>query len=89
MARARRIHVRFTGDIAIISFVDARIDYDQDVRDQLYSLVEDRGCTKLLLDLSNVVHLTSAGASPLVGLHRRVTKARGQLILYCQNRVLI
>jgi anti-sigma B factor antagonist len=45
----------------------------------LYSLVEDLGCRRILLDLGNVQLLASAMLGKVIGLHKKLERVGGRL----------
>jgi anti-sigma B factor antagonist len=48
---------------------------------ELCSLVEHSGHTKMVLDCSNVAHMPSAALNRLMVLHKKVLAAKGRLVL--------
>lgn len=86
MSQGPRQHLRLEtiDEVTVVSFVDTRIVTDvdiQEVGDQLYSLVEDQGHNRLLLNFGNVQYLSSAALGKLIQLKRKVTAVRGDLKL--------
>ena len=53
----------------------------QEIGDELYSLVDQKNQTRLLLEFSEVQYMASYMLGKLVGLKRKVQKAGGQLKL--------
>jgi anti-sigma B factor antagonist len=83
-----RAHLRLEtiDDVTVVSFVDSKIVTDeaiQEVGEQLYSLVEDEGHTRLLLNFSNVQYLSSAALGKLINLKKKVGAVKGVLKLCC------
>lgn len=83
-----RPHLRLEAidDVTVVSFVDSKIVTDeaiQEVGEQLYSLVEDEGHTRLLLNFSNVQYLSSAALGKLINLKKKVGAIKGVLKLCC------
>lgn len=81
--RRRRIETEEVGDVTIVKFLDKRILDEQNIQligDQLFSLVDDEGKGKLLLDFSNVDYLSSAALGKLITLNKKLLN-RGQLKL--------
>ena len=88
MSQAPRRHLRLEtiDDVTVVSFVDTKIvteDNIQEVGDQLYSLVEDEGHKRLLLNFSNVQYLSSAALGKLINLKKKVAAVKGILKLCC------
>ena len=80
----RRIEVEDVGDVAVVKFLDKRILDEQNIQligEQLFSLVDDQGKRKILLDFSSVEYLSSAALGKLITLNKRVKGASGQLRL--------
>jgi anti-sigma B factor antagonist len=96
MSESARPHLRveIIEGVTVVHFVDRKL-YElgreapdepgvgnaREVGAQLYSLVEDGGYRKLLLDFSNVEYMATHVLGKLLGLKIRVQKARGRLIL--------
>ncbi len=88
MSQAPRRHLRLEtiDDITVVSFVDTKIVSEeniQEVGDQLYSLVEDEGHSRLLLNFGNIQYLSSAALGKLIQLKRKVGAVKGTLKLCC------
>ena len=86
MSQASRRHLRVEDidGVAVVSFVDTKIVTEeniQEVGDQLYSLVEDDGHKKILLNFGNVEFLSSAALGKLIALHKKLQAVGGRLIL--------
>jgi anti-sigma B factor antagonist len=78
--------------VAVVGFVDEAItspDEVQAVGDELFSLVDDQGYSRLLLNFSGVNLMSSAMLGKLMGLHKRVTAAKGHLVLCCIHPQLL
>lgn len=79
-----RLRLETIGDVTVVGFADAVIVDDlvlNEVRDQLYRLVDVEKRNKLLLNLGNVRKYSTQFLGNLLGLKRRVQKARGELKL--------
>lgn len=82
--RRRRLEVEDIGDVTFIRFTDSKILDEANVQligDQLFSLVDDHGRKKLLLDFSKVEYMTSAFLGKLVTLNKKVQQVGGRLAL--------
>jgi anti-sigma B factor antagonist len=82
--RRRRIETDHVGDVAVVKFIDKRILDEQNIQligEQMFSLVDDDGIKKILLNFSNVEYLSSAALGKLITMNKKVRAARGQLKL--------
>jgi len=82
--RGKRLTIEHVGDIVVVGFVDRRILDEANIAiiaDQLFSLVEDEQRRKLVLNFSNVEYMSSAALGKLITLHKKMTTARGKLVL--------
>ncbi len=78
----KRIRVEQTGNITIVTFLDAAL-LDEKLIDglgeELQSLVHDR--CKIILDFNDVTYLSSATLGKLISLHKKTRKVSGHLRL--------
>jgi anti-sigma B factor antagonist len=82
--RRRRLEVEQIGDVTVVNFVDKKILDEQNIQiigDQLFSLVDEEGHKKLLLNFGNVEYLSSAALGKLITLNKKLQGAGGRLIL--------
>lgn len=83
----RRISVEQVGGGATVArFNDKKILDESNIQligDQLFSLVDDDGRNKIVLDFTNVDYLSSAALGKLITLDKKVKAAQGQLRLCC------
>jgi anti-sigma B factor antagonist len=82
--RRRRLEVEDIGDVTVVNFTDKKILDEQNIQiigEQLFSLVDDLGRRKLLLNFSNVEYLSSAALGKFITLNKKVNAAGGRLIL--------
>ena len=82
--RRRRLEVEHIGDVTVVNFVDRKILDEQNIQvigEQLFSLVDEEGLRKLLLNFSNVEYLSSAALGKLITLNKKLQAAGGRLIL--------
>jgi anti-sigma B factor antagonist len=80
----RRLDIEESGDVTIAKFVDKKILDEGNIQiigNQLFSLVEDDGRTKIVLDFSNVEYLSSAALGKLITMDKKVKAAKGKLRL--------
>ena len=72
------------GDITVATFVDKKILDEGNIQiigNQLFSLVEEDGREKIVLDFSNVEYLSSAALGKLITMDKKVKSAKGKLRL--------
>jgi anti-anti-sigma factor len=90
MTQATRQHlqVEVVAGVAVVHFVDREIvesfgecNDAREVGEQLYSLVDDGGYRKLLLNFRDVEFLSTSLLGRLIGLKRKVERVKGRLIL--------
>jgi anti-sigma B factor antagonist len=82
--RRRRLEVENIGDITVVNFLDKKILDEQNIQiigEQLFSLVDNEGCRKVLLNFSNVEYLSSAALGKLITLNKKLQQAGGRLVL--------
>jgi anti-sigma B factor antagonist len=82
--RRRRLEAEEIGDVTVVSFMDRKILDEQNIQiigDQLFSLVDDSGRKKLLLNFGNVEYMSSAALGKLITLNKKVQAVGGQLVL--------
>jgi anti-sigma B factor antagonist len=79
-----RLNVTQHKDIAVVEFTENKILDEMSVVEierALLTLVEARDRPKILLDFSNVDHMTSAALGMLININKRLKEANGQLRL--------
>ena len=84
MADHRRINVEEIDGVTVARFVDKKILDEtniQNIGNQLFSLVEEDGKKKILLDFENVEYLSSAALGKLITMDKKVKSAGGALKL--------
>ena len=82
--RRRRLEVEDIGDVTIVNFTDRKILDEQNIQiigDQLFSLVDEAGRRKLLLNFGRVEYLSSAALAKLITLNKKLQAVNGRLIL--------
>ena len=82
--RRRRLEVEDISDITVVNFVDKKILDEQNIQvigEQLFSLVDEVGRRKILLNFGNVEFLSSAALGKLITLNRKLQSAGGKLVL--------
>lgn len=82
--RRRRLEVEDIGDVTVVKFADRKILDEQNIQmigEQLFSLVDDAGRNRLVLNFGNVEYLSSAALGKLITLNKKVHAAGGRLVL--------
>ncbi len=82
--RRRRLEVEDIGDVTVVSFTDRKILDEQNIQvigEQLFSLVDELGRKKLLLNFGHVEYMSSAALGKLITLNKKVGAAGGKLVL--------
>jgi anti-sigma B factor antagonist len=82
--RRRRLEVEDIGDVTVVNFTDKKILDEQNIQvigEQLFSLVDELGRKKILLNFSNVEYLSSAALGKFITLNKKVNGSGGKLIL--------
>src|ERR1043166_8909228 len=82
--RRRRLEVEDIGDVTVVNFTDRKILDEQNIQiigEQLFSLVDELGRRKLLLNFGNVEYLSSAALGKLITLNKKLQSAGGKLVL--------
>jgi anti-sigma B factor antagonist len=82
--RRKRLEVEDIGDVTVVNFTDKKILDEQNIQiigEQLFSLVDELGRKKLLLNFGNVEYLSSAALGKFITLNKKVNGVGGRLIL--------
>jgi len=82
--RRRRLEVEDIGDVTVVNFTDRKILDEQNIQiigEQLFSLVDEIGRRKILLNFGNVEYLSSAALAKLITLNKKLQQVEGRLIL--------
>src|SRR5437762_13516454 len=82
--RRRRLEVEDIGDVTVVNFTDRKILDEQNIQiigEQLFSLVDELGRRKILLNFGNVEYLSSAALGKLITLNKKLQAANGRLVL--------
>ena len=82
--RRRRLELEDIDDVTVVNFTDRKILDEQNIQaigEQLFSLVDELGRRKILLNFSNVEYLSSAALAKLIILNKKVQEVDGRLIL--------
>jgi anti-sigma B factor antagonist len=80
----RRLEVEDIGDVTVVNFIDRKILDEQNIQkigEDLFSLVDELGRKKILLNFGNVEYLSSAALGKFISLNKKVQMASGKLVL--------
>jgi anti-sigma B factor antagonist len=78
------VRIKRTDNVVVVQFADRKILEElviQDIGDELNRIVESEPGVRLLLDFSNVDHLSSAALGMLITLNNKVKEQNGALRL--------
>jgi anti-sigma B factor antagonist len=82
--RRRRLEVEDNGDVTVVNFIDKKILDEQNIQkigEDLFSLVDELGRKKVLLNFGNVEYLSSAALGKFITLNKKVQGAGGKLVM--------
>ena len=82
--KRRRLEVEDIGDVTVVSFTDKKILDEQNIQiigEQLFSLIDELGRKKILLNFGNVEYMSSAALGKLITLNKKVQGSSGKLVL--------
>ncbi len=81
-----RLNVKQAGDVTVVELTDRRILDEiniSEIGDRLKLLISQSDTPRLVLDFSNVAHMSSSALGMLITLQKRVKDKKGQLRLCC------
>jgi anti-sigma B factor antagonist len=79
-----RLEVEVIGDVLAVNFIDRKILDEQNIQiigKQLFSLVDEAECSKVLLNFGNVEYLSSAALGKFIAMNKKLGKRLGRLVL--------
>jgi len=82
--RRRRLEVEDYGEITVVNFIDRKILDEQNIQkigEDLFSLIDELGRKKILLNFSNVEYLSSAALGKFITLNKKVQASGGKLVM--------
>ena len=80
MAEYKHISVSYINDVCNVMLLNNRIVDEIEIKtlgEELFSLVEKEGYTKILLNFTNVQFLSSAALSKLIMLYKKIAVRKG------------
>lgn len=72
------------GDICVVQFARGHLTDDENIElmgRELFSLVEQFGCRKVVLSLAGVNFITSSVLGKMITLHRKLHRNKGMLVI--------
>ena len=78
------IKARIENGITFVVFQLSEVTDDDNIDvlgRELFSLVDQFGCEKIVLDLAGVAYITSSVLGKIISLHRKQSRNGGQLVL--------
>ncbi|MDP6636848.1 MAG: STAS domain-containing protein [Phycisphaerae bacterium] len=85
-ANSSRMNVEQEGDVVIIELKDRKILEEMSIMqigEQLNAMVAKSESPKVIIDFTQVAHMSSSALGILITLHKRIREKRGQLRLCC------
>src|SRR6266478_1137455 len=82
--KRRHLEVEDYGEITVVNFIDKKILDEQNIQkigEDLFSLVDELGRKKILLNFSNVEYLSSAALGKFITLNKKVNTSGGKLVM--------
>ncbi len=78
-------------DALIVGFTVPRLSEDVNLEQlghELFALVEQYGCRKLVVSLRDVIYLTSSGLGKMITLHRKMHRLQGEVVFFDLNETV-
>ena len=85
-ASSSRMTVEQAGGVTIVELKDRKILEEMSIMqigEQLNAIIAKTELPKLIIDFTNVAHMSSSALGILITLHKRIREKRGQLRLCC------
>jgi len=85
-ASSSRMSVEQAGDVSSVELKDRKIREEMSIMqigEQLNAMVAEAEVPKVIIDFTNVAHMSSSALGILITLHKRIREKRGQLRLCC------
>jgi anti-sigma B factor antagonist len=82
--RPKHITIDQRGDVCVVGLTVARFTDEDNIEAlgrELFALVDQFGCRKIVVSMFNVDLVSSAVLGKLISLHRRLHRASGALVL--------
>lgn len=78
------ITIQVEGDVCIVQFVLSQLRDDENIEQmgyELFALVEQYGCRKIVLSLHGIEYITSSVLGKMITLHRKLHRQKGMLVI--------
>ncbi len=89
----KHLQMKEVDGVTVVEFVESGLMFEEtlikEIGAELHSLVADRGCTRILLDFSQVRYMSSSMLGELARLAREVSALHGQLKITGLGPVLL
>ena len=85
-ASGSRMTVEQAGDVIVVELKDRKILEEMSIMqigEQLNAMVSKAEAPKMVIDFTNVAHMSSSALGILITLHKRIREKRGHLRLCC------
>jgi len=84
--QGQRLNVSSEDGVTIVELTDRKILDEVNIMqigEQLFRIVAEAESPKLVLDFTNVAHMSSSALGVLITLHKRIREKSGKLALCC------
>jgi len=91
MSAPSKIMIQAIKDVTIVNFIDKHVrdlSEIEKIGQELYDLVDNRGCRKIILDFSKVQGLSSQALSVMLKLQEKAQGAKSRIVLCGVNAEL-
>jgi len=86
LAEFEPVHITIqpADDVCVVQFVLAQLRDDENIEQmghELFALVEQYGCRKIVLSLTGVEYVTSSVLGKMITLHRKLHREHGMMVV--------
>jgi len=78
------ISVSSDGDVSIVGFTLALLTDEENIEQlgrELFVLVDQIGCRKIVLNMAGVRYMTSSVLGKLISMHRKLHRSEGRMVI--------
>jgi anti-sigma B factor antagonist len=82
--RPNYITVKTDDDVSTVGFILSDLTDEENIEllgHELFTLVDQIGCRKMILNMKNVRYMTSSVLGKLISLHRKLHRNEGRLVI--------
>ena len=82
--RPNYITVKTDDDVSTVGFILSDLTDEENIEllgHELFTLVDQIGCRKMILNMENVRYMTSSVLGKLISLHRKLHRNEGRLVI--------